>query len=110
MTDYIKLMSDTIDFSKVIIGKTEVVTVNTGIYQHSFTYKGDHEYSMDKDIYTINGSIENPISFNMVKELITYMKYQFKALKKGGYNCDRYEYITFQFHTDFEWYEMYWKS
>lgn len=110
MTNYTQVMDDILELSSDIIGKTKEVIINTGIYGHSVTYRGDHKLSIDKDTFIIKGSVENPISLNNIKELINYMKQQFTNLDKGGYNLDRYEYKRLCFDTDWQQYYVYWSS
>lgn len=109
MSEYINAMRDIMELAIDIIGNTQSVRINTGIYQHQIDDLPD-ELELGDDIYSIRGSEDSPITLELINKFIDHLRFQFKELEDHNLDDRTYFYEGLEFNIDKNLYEISWGS
>lgn len=71
---------DTLKLASNIVGLTHDITINSCIYEHLY----DDDFDVNKDIYVIKGSIDDPITMTKILNTFEEIQLQFKTVEDSG--------------------------
>lgn len=111
MSDNLQLAVDVLRLAEELIGKTETIIIDSGIYKHDI-FAGEDETDVQRDareardIHTLRGSKNHPITLFQITDALAAMQEQFKHVSE-----DRsYYYEGIDFDPDSNMYMIHWGS
>lgn len=107
--DSMRAMNDIVDLILKLVGTTESVIINTGIYNH-YGENTTPQLNINEDNYLIEATKDNPITILHIKNVTSYILKQYNNLLDKGIDCKSYYYGNIEFDKDKNLYQVYWNT
>jgi hypothetical protein len=101
---------DIMNLTMNILGSTNPVTIDSGIYQHYFYDEFPDSIEENGDIHIIEASKENPIDIKAIYNVVNNINGQFETLENLEFDGRSYFYEGLNFNSKESVWRIHWGS